>query len=140
MEIISRLQSTQNNEMSRKELEQLLDEELARPEANIDTELVDSLLNLLEGEAPEPALLNRQCRRSWRQIEQRLHKPAWPAVVAWAARGVAAIALIIALFFVTYQTAEALNWRGLLRRMQPLPRYSPCILIRSRRESWCSPH
>ncbi len=117
MEIIRCLQSIQ--EMPQEELEQLLDAELAKPEAEIDTELVQSLLDLLEGEMLDSERLAEQQQKSWKQIQGKISKRSWSSVVSWIARGAAVVAIIIALLFATYQTAEALHWRALLRWMQP---------------------
>ncbi len=120
MEIMGRLQIIQDDaEMSQEEMQKLLDAELDKREDEIDTEMVRSLLELLEGEGDADALSAAQ-QRSWKQIEQKLPRRAWVAAWTWMARCAAAAAVVIALFFATYQTAEALDWRSLLRWMQPL--------------------
>ncbi len=119
-EIIRRLQSAQHEEMTREEMEQLIDAEMAKPEAEIDTALVQHLLDQLEGDAPQPVSWEAEQQQSWRQISRKIGRRRLASAAACVARCAAVAALVVALFFATYQTAEAFHWNTLLRWMQPL--------------------
>ena len=48
LEIAKRLRLSTESELSRDDLEQILDAELSKPEAEMDTELVQQIVDLLE--------------------------------------------------------------------------------------------
>lgn len=114
LEIAKRLRHLTEMEMSRDDLEQLLDAELSKPESEMDTELVQEILELLE-EAPT----QEQQREAWKKTSKRLQFKPWQPVVSRLARIAAAIVLLVAILFATYGTAQALNWEFLLRLMRP---------------------
>ena len=114
LEIAKRLRHLTEMEMSRDDLEELLDAELAKPEAEMDAELIEQVLELLE-EAPTPV----QQHASWQKLNKRLSAKRWQPVVTGLARIAAAVVLLLAIMFATYGTAQALNWEFLLRLMKP---------------------
>ena len=114
LEIAKRLRLSTESELSRDDLEQILDAELSKPEAEMDTELVQQILEMLE-ETPSQA----QQREAWRKTDKRLKLKQWQPVVTGLTRIAAAGVILVALMFATYGTAQALNWEFLLRWMRP---------------------
>ena len=114
LEIAKRLRLSTESELSRDDLEQILDAELSKPEAEMDTELVQQILDLLE-ETPSQA----QQREAWRKTDKRLMLKQWQPVVTGLTRIAAVGVILVALMFATYGTAQALNWEFLLRLMKP---------------------
>ena len=114
LEIAKRLRLSTESELSRDDLEQILDAELSKPEAEMDTELVQQILDLLE-ETPSQA----QQREAWRKTDKRLKLKQWQPVVSGLTRIAAVGVILVALMFATYGTAQALNWEFLLRWMRP---------------------
>ncbi len=114
LEIAKRLRLSTESELSRDDLEQMLDAELSKPEAEMDTELVQQILDLLE-ETPSQA----QQREAWRKTDKRLKLKQWQPVVTGLTRIAAVGVILVALMFATYGTAQALNWEFLLRLMKP---------------------
>jgi len=114
LEIAKRLRLSTESELSRDDLEQMLDAELSKPEVEMDTELVQQILEMLE-ETPSQA----QQREAWRKTDKRLKLKQWQPVVTGLTRIAAAGVILVALMFATYGTAQALNWEFLLRLMRP---------------------
>ena len=114
LEIAKRLRLSTESELSRDDLEQMLDAELSKPEAEMDTELVQQIVDLLE-ETPSQA----QQREAWRKTDKRLKLKQWQPVVSGLTRIAAVGVILVALMFATYGTAQALNWEFLLRLMRP---------------------
>lgn len=114
LEIAKRLRHSTEMEMSRDDLEKLLDAELTKPEAEMDAELVQQILELLE-DVPSPL----QQHASWQKLDKRLSFKRWQPVLTGLARFAAIAAMLVALTFTSYGTAQALNWEFLLRLMRP---------------------
>lgn len=114
LEIAKRLRLSTESELSRDDLEQILDAELSKPEAVMDTELVQQILDLLE-ETPSQA----QQREAWRKTDKRLKLKQWQPFVTGLTKIAAVGVILVALMFATYGTAQALNWEFLLRLMKP---------------------
>ncbi len=116
--MVRRLQQTTESELPRETLEQMLNEELARPAEELDTELVEAILELLEEEEIPPA----QQQEAWKSLSCRV-KGKQPAALRWMLRIAAALVLLTGLFFVTWQTAEAFNLRFLQVIFDPLEEF-----------------
>jgi hypothetical protein len=114
LEIAKRLRLSTESELSRYDLEQMLEAELTKPDAEIDTELVQQILELLE-ESPS----QEQKRKSWEQIDKKLSFRKLRPIVSGLARIAAVGVILVAIMFATYGTAQALNWEFLLRWMKP---------------------
>ena len=114
LEIAKRLRHSKEMEMSCDDLEQLLDAELTKPEAEMDAELVEQILELLE-DTPSQS----QQQASWQKLDKRLSFKRWQPAMTGLARIAAAVVLLVAILFATYGTAQALNWEFLLRLMKP---------------------
>jgi hypothetical protein len=99
------------------ELNRMLEEELAKPEAEIDVQLVDELLKLLE--EAEPSEVEK--RRMWQGISDRLRREAHERRTRFSWRRVAVVAIAaILLFTLTLGAAQALRWTFLLKLLEPL--------------------
>ncbi len=114
LEIAKRLRLSKESELSRYDLEQMLDAELSKPEAEMDTELVQQILEMLE-ETPSQA----QQREAWQKTDKRLKLKQWQPVVSGLTRIAAVGVILVAIMFATYGTAQALNWEFLLQWMKP---------------------
>lgn len=102
-------------ELTRDALETMLEEELSKPESEMDAELVQEILTLLEDGPAEDAQ-----EQSWKQIEERLSRKQMYPAAKWAIRVAAVLALVLGMTVLTYRTAEAFNWQMLLKWMRPL--------------------
>lgn len=115
LEIAKRLRLSTESEMSRDDLEKLLEEELTKPEAEMDAELVQMILEVLE-DGPS----TEQTHKSWQEIDGKLSsRRQWLPAVNGLTRIAAVGVLIVAIMFATYGTAQAFNWEFLLRLMKP---------------------
>lgn len=116
-EIAKRLINDKNAELMPLELNRILEEELAKPEVEIDVQLVDELLKLLE--EAEPSEVEK--RRMWQGISDRLDKkePDRRVVFSWRRVAVAVVAAIL-LLTMTLGVAQALRWTFLLKLLEPL--------------------
>lgn len=114
LEIAKRLRHLTEMEMSRDDLEMMLEAELSKPEAEMDTELVQQILELLE-DAPS----QEEQRAAWQKTSKQLKLRRWQPVVSGLTRIAAVGVILVALLFATYGTAQALNWEFLLRWMRP---------------------
>lgn len=116
-EIINRLINDREAELMPLELNRMLEEELAKPEAEIDVQLVDELLKLLE--EAEPSEVEK--RRMWQGISDRLGREAPERRTRFSWRRVAVVAIAaILLFTLTLGAAQALRWTFLLKLLEPL--------------------
>lgn len=114
MEILKRLRFDSETEMSRDDLETMLEQELAKPEEKMDAELVQEILELLEDGVSE-----EEQQASWKQIAKRLPGKRGSSAIRWAARIAAVLAVVLCMTVLTYRTAEAFNWQLLLKWMRP---------------------
>ena len=116
-EIAKRLINDKNAELMPLELNRILEEELAKPEVEIDVQLVDELLELLE--EAEPSEVEK--RRMWQGISNRLEKEVSDrrVVFSWRRVAVAVVAAIL-LLTMTLGVAQALRWTFLLKLLEPL--------------------
>ena len=114
LEIAKRLLLSTEGEMTSDDLEQMLEAELTKPESEMDTELVQQILELLE-DAPTQA----QQHESWQNIEKKLSFRRWRPVVSGLARIAAVGIILVALMHTTYSSAQAFNWEFLLRIIRP---------------------
>ena len=116
-EIAKRLINDKNAELMPLELNRILEEELAKPEVEIDVQLVDELLELLE--EAEPSEVEK--RRMWQGISDRLEKEAPSRRLGFSWRRVAVIVVAaILLLTMTLGVAQALRWTFLLKLLEPL--------------------
>jgi hypothetical protein len=116
-EIAKRLINDKNAELMPLELNRILEEELAKPEVEIDVQLVDELLELLE--EAEPSEVEK--RRMWQGISDRLDKKEPDRRVRFSWRRVAVIVVAaILLLTMTLGVAQALRWTFLLKLLEPL--------------------
>lgn len=117
-EIFARLRSDTETELSRDDLERMLEEELSRPEEQLDTALIGEIAMQLENGASA-----REQETAWHATAQKLKekstKRANPAV-KWISRIAAAFVIAIVMLAATYKTAEAFNWQLVLRLMRPV--------------------
>ena len=113
--ILQRLNNDTDMELMRYELELMLERELAKPASEMDTQLVQELLDALE-EVPDKD--NRQ--RVWESIEQQSKRGAgWRHATAMR-RIAACILVLLAVSLISIGSAYAFNWTFLLKFLKPL--------------------
>lgn len=115
LKLVERLCDDSEMELTREELEGLLNEELSKPEEQMDVELVQEILLMLEDGASE---LTREA--AWDQTRRMLRGRRMHPILSWTIRIAATLAIVLGLTLLTYKTAEAFNWQPVLRLMQPL--------------------
>lgn len=143
LELIRKMQNDSGMEMSCDDLEKLLEEELGKSESEMDTELVAELLELLEesqadlqsgyeqtGYAQsvaklEPDLAVKQAKAaSWKRLEKQLKarqlKSAVHGMGRWLIHAAAVIVALLALSYGMFSTAQAFDWKFLLRLFEPV--------------------
>lgn len=117
--ILDRLEGDSATALTMDDLNQMLEEELAKPPEQIDTALVDDLLDLLN--APQPTDAEQEA--AWQQIEKELQgkkRPHSSRVSTALRRIVAVAAILVAGFFLSLGTAQAFKWTNLLKFLEPL--------------------
>ncbi|MBR3763826.1 MAG: DUF4367 domain-containing protein [Clostridia bacterium] len=114
-EIIGRLYADAEADMGEDELEAILNEELSKPEEQMDADLVQEILLLLDD--GEEGLGQQE---AWKKTAEKLKKKRLHPVVKWTARLAAILVIVLGMSVLTYKTAEAFNWQLVLRLMRPL--------------------
>lgn len=118
-EIIRRLESVPEAELTNEEAELLLEEELKKTTADMNTAMIAELLEVLEPES----LDDEAVHSSWNQLEKLL--PVKPKKrtkvngVHWIGKIAACILVICVLVYATSETAEAYHWQFLQRWFTP---------------------
>lgn len=112
--ILDRLFNHNDTELMPNELRQLLDAELAKPEDEMDTQLISDIIDLLDIEPPTPA----EKKADWSAIEKKYRrKRRLPRVL----RSIAITAAsIVAVFLISLTSAKAFNWTFLLKFLLPV--------------------
>lgn len=115
LKIMERLHLDAETEMTRDELEGILNEELARPEEQMDEELIRDIVWLLED-----GVTGQMLEQAWKKTAKRLPGNQMHPAIGWCARIAATLMIVMGLTVVTYKTAEAFNWQLILRLMRPI--------------------
>lgn len=116
LEIIERLQNAPEMELMQHDVEEMLERELAKPEAEVDAQLVQELMDLLENREVN----GEEKKAAWTQLEQKLPAKRSRPIVKWVSRIAACAAVIIAVMFAAYGTAQAFHWEFLLKLLRPV--------------------
>ena len=114
--IMERLANDPTLEMNYDDLEQLLEAELAKPADEIDTVLVDEILDAMNAPEPDP----EQMRRSWHAVKASLPRQAKAHVPQAIVRFGAVAAAVIMIMFVTLREAEAFRWTLIEKILKPV--------------------
>lgn len=114
--IMERLANDPALEMNYDDLEQLLEAELAKPADEIDTVLVDEILDAMNAPEPDP----EQMRRSWHAVKASLPRQAKAHVPRAIVRFGAVTAAVIMIMFVTLREAEAFRWTLIEKILKPV--------------------
>lgn len=112
--IMERLHLDAETEMTRDELERILNEELAKPEEQMDAELIQDIVQLLED-----GVTAQEQETAWKATARQLPGKRMHPAVKWAVRIAATLVMVLGLSALTYETAEAFNWQLILRLMKP---------------------
>lgn len=114
--IIERLRSEHDMELMWLEVSKILDEELSKPAEEIDVAFVDALMDLLEIEEPS----EKQLEQGWAEIQKKLHVRKQRGWASALTRVAAALVAVIAMFFLSFETAKAFRWTHLLKVLAPV--------------------
>lgn len=112
--ITEHLINNRETELMPHELNEMLEQELSKPEAEVDAGLVRDILELLEIEKPSP----EEKAKCWKTVQRKMkrgnrYRPLLRLVCVSAA-------VLIVVFFVSLGTASALNWTFLLKHFSPI--------------------
>ena len=112
--ILDRIIKNNDMELMPNELEQMLDAELAKPEDEVNTQLVSDLIDLLDIDTPSEV----EKRSDWKNIVRK-HKKSQiiPKILR---RTVIAAASVVVVFIVTFTSAKAFDWTFLLKYLLPV--------------------
>lgn len=114
--IQSLLRDMPEMELMPNDLTRILEEELAKPAHEIDTDLVDELLELIGAEMPPEGAKEN----TWGKIEEKLSPKPCSKVITIAKRILMAVAILIVVFFASFGTATAFKWTSLLKLLAPV--------------------
>lgn len=113
--IIQRLKEDHDTELMRYELEPMLERELAKPDSEIDVQLVDELLKTLEEDPSEYEKL-----AAWKSIEKQTQRKAAWRNMSTARRIAASMLILFVVSAISVGSAYAFNWTFLLKFLKPL--------------------
>lgn len=113
--LIEHLINDRTTELMPHDLNEMLDRELSKPAEEVDTQLVQELLELLEAEAPTQQA-KEEC---WKAIQTRTRKRGRAGCSTLLRRMCAAAAALVVIVFVSFGTAKAFNWTFLLKLLGP---------------------
>jgi len=116
MKIMERLANDPILEMNDDDLEQLLEAELAKPADEIDSSLVEEILDALNAPAPTP----EQSEASWQVIKEHFTRQAKARTTRAIKRFGAVAAVVIMIMFVSLRDAEAFRWTLIEKILKPV--------------------
>lgn len=116
MKIMERLANDPILEMNDDDLEQLLEAELAKPADEIDSSLVEEILDALNAPAPTP----EQSEASWQVIKEHFTRQAKARTTRTIKRFGAVAAVVIMIMFVSLRDAEAFRWTLIEKILKPV--------------------
>lgn len=116
MKIMERLANDPILEMNDDDLEQLLETELAKPVNEIDSSLVEEILDALNAPAPTP----EQSEASWQVIKEHFTRQAKARTTRAIKRFGAVAAVVIMIMFVSLRDAEAFRWTLIEKILKPV--------------------
>lgn len=114
--IIEHLKNDSETELMLNDLNGILEQELSKPEDEVDNQLVSEILELLETEEPSP----EEKEECWEAIQHGMRKKRtirYQSALRWMC---AAAAALVVVFFVSFGTARAFNWSFLLKHLGPV--------------------
>ena len=110
-----RLFNEETPEMMPNELRELLEAELAKPEEEMDTQLISDLLELLEDATPSA----QDKEANWNAILAKLEKGKKKRSNMTPRKIAAIAASVIVVFALTLTSAKAINWHALFKLLLP---------------------
>ena len=116
LRIMKRLANDPILEMNNDDLEQLLEAELAKPANEIDSSLVNEILDALNAPEPTP----EQMEASWKVVKATLPRQAKATIPQAMLRFSAIAAAVIMIMFITLRDAEAFRWTLIEKILKPV--------------------
>ena len=116
MKIMEHLANDPILEMNDDDLEQLLEAELAKPANEIDSSLVEEILDALNAPAPT----SEQSEASWQVIKEHFTRQAKARTTRAIKRFGAVAAVVIMIMFVSLRDAEAFRWTLIEKILKPV--------------------
>lgn len=114
--IIEHLKNDKITELMPHDLNEILEQELSKPEEEVDSQLVREIMELLETETPSPA----EKEECWRAVQREMKHKRTPHYQALLRGVCAAAAALVVVFLVSFETARAFNWTFLLKHLGPV--------------------
>lgn len=107
------LKSDGKTELMPYELNEILEQELSKPEAEVDGRLIREILELLDTETPSP----KEKETCWNAVQSQMKRNRRRTPLRWTC---GAAAVLVAVFLISFETARAFNWTFLLKYLGPV--------------------
>jgi len=114
--ILEHLKNDRKTELMPHDLNEILEQELSKPEEEIDSQLVREIMELLETKAPSSAE-KEACWKAVQRETKRKRPIRCQTLLRWMC---AAAAALVVVFLISFETARALNWTFLLKHLGPV--------------------
>lgn len=105
------LKSDSKTELMPYELNEILEQELSKPEAEVDSRLIREILELLDTPSP------KEKEACWNAVQRKIRRNRRRKPLRWMC---GAAAVLVALFLISFETARAFNWTFLLKYLGPV--------------------
>lgn len=113
--LMTRLKEDRETEMVQYDLEMMLERELAKPESEIDTALIEEILKSIE-DGPDAT----EKENTWKSIENKAQRRHTKQKLSAVRRIAACFLILIAVSALCIGSAYAFNWKFLLKFLKPL--------------------
>lgn len=108
------LKSDRETELMPYDLNEMLEQELSKPETEVDGQLIREILELMETKDPSP----KEKEECWNAVQSKVKKKVRrKSPLRWTC-GIAAG--LVVLFLISFETARAFNWTFLLKCLGPV--------------------
>ncbi len=108
------LKSDSETELMPYDLNEMLEQELSKPETEVDGQLIREILELMETKDPSP----KEKEECWNAVQSKVKKTVRrKSPLRWTC-GIAAG--LVVLFLISFETARAFNWTFLLKYLDPV--------------------
>jgi hypothetical protein len=103
--------------VTEEELNQILEDELNKPESEMDMQLIDEILEILEPRK----VTQEEIEAGWEKLSKKFRaRQIRKNTVMHLRRALIAAAAVVVLFFVSLGSARAMKWTFLLKYLEPI--------------------
>lgn len=114
--ILEHLKNDRKTELMPHDLNEILEQELSKPEEQVDSQLVREIMELLETDAPSSAE-KEECWKAVQRETKRKRPIRYQTLLRWMCATAAALVVV---FLISFETARAFNWTFLLKHLGPV--------------------